>query len=260
MNICKLFALSFVLSVGCQLLADCQNDVWLSFVNEVSSCCRDDTNRVYYAGCSNCVSYLYHESAKGIKEWQIRNVYLSDSVKRSFCPDKMNWVVIKGDEDDKFLNWDIKTDARAFVQRLPSESALVKATTVCYIPDGQYDDGTPRLVCRCEYEVLATKSGRLHKGDFVCTSWLVDCYTATTNILANGGEKQRRSVDDCRTLYVTWDAEQLSRARSERSFFIGDDVAVPLELVWDSDINHESLIPFDEKLAIKTYCDLTEER
>ena len=56
-----------------------------------------------------------------------------------------------------------------------------------------------------------------------------------------------------RTLYVTWNSEMLSRGKTDRCFYISDEFAVPLNLVWDSDIYHEALVPFDEKMVIDAY-------
>jgi len=88
------------------LLANGQIDAWRSFVAEVAEWRYDDTNRVYYAGCSNCVSFLYHESARGIEQWRLKDVNLSRAVRHPFSPDRVNWVIIKGDKDERFLHWD----------------------------------------------------------------------------------------------------------------------------------------------------------
>jgi len=109
------------------------------------------------------------------------------------------------------------------------------------------------LICCREYKVLATKSSKLHKGDIVSTSWLVDSYASTTNILTSGNERQRHSIADGRILYVSWESKMLLRRDSNGYFCIGDEFAVPMELAWDSDIYHEALVPFDEKMVIDAY-------
>ena len=94
----------------------------------------------------------------------------------------------------------------------------------------------------------------------VFKSTIVDCYAWTTNILANSKKYQRHpiSIADGRVLYVTWDKEMLSQGITNGYFYIGDVVAVPLELSWDSDICHETLVPFDEKMVIDAYIEQTQ--
>ena len=89
-HLIKLLAICIVSLGSLRLLADGREEKWISFINEVAKCRNDDTNRVYYAGDSNRVSFLYHESAKGIREWQISNVNLSDAVRRPFSRNKKN--------------------------------------------------------------------------------------------------------------------------------------------------------------------------
>ena len=45
----------------------------------------------------------------------------------------------------------------------------------------------------------------------------------------------------------------LRKGNTDGYFYIGDVFAAPMELVWDSDIKHEALVPFDEKMTIDTY-------
>lgn len=230
-------------------------DIWISFLSEVAGCCNDSTNRVYYAGSSNNVHFLYHESSKTTKEWQISNVKISQSAQRPYTSDRKSWITIKSDNDEKFSYWDIGSSALDFIKRLPFESALVSPIDEFFRTEGDkhYKDGTPMLICCRGYKVLATKSSKLHKGDIVSTSWLVDSYASTTNILANSNERQRHSIADGRILYVSWESKMLLRRDSNGYFCIGDEFAVPMELVWDSDINHEALVPFDEKMVIDAY-------
>ena len=239
-----------------------QENDWISFIDEVAEYRNDNTNRVYYAGSSNDVAFLYHQTSKGIREWQIRNIDLLNDVRRPFSCDKKRWVAIKDDKDEKFSCWDIRAATRDFIGRLPSESALVKATDEFFTTDRgrPYKDGTPVLICKREYKVIASYSAKLHKGDIVCTSWLVDDYTSTTNILSNKKEHQRHPLADGRTLYVTWDAEMLRKGNTGGYFYIGDVFAAPMELVWDSDVKHEALIPFDEKTVIEAYIEKAESR
>lgn len=241
--------------VQCHLYAEEQDDAWISFIDEIAKYRNEDTNHIYYAGSSNDIAFLYHRTSKGIREWQINKIHLLDTVRRPFSHDNKRWIIIKTDTDEKISYLDIKTMTHDFIRRLPSESALVKAADEFFVPSGNrhYKDGTPMLICRREYKVIATNSGRLHKDDIVCTSWPVDDYTSTTNILSNRKEYQRHTLADDRTLYVTWDAEMLRKGNTDGYFYIGDVFAAPMELVWDSDIKHEALVPFDEKMTIDTY-------
>ena len=250
---------SFVL---CRLYAGGQDGTWISFVDEIGKYHDDNTNRVYYAGSSNDVAFLYHQTSNGIREWQINNTPLLDTVRRPFSRDNKRWVIIKADIDEKISCLNIKAMAHDFIKRLPSESALVNATDELFMTDRgyQYEDGTPVLICRREYKVIASYSAKLHKGDIVCTSWLVDDYTSTTNILSNSKGHQRHSIVDERTLYVTWNSEMLSQGKINRYFYIGDVVATTIEFVWDCDINHAALVPFDEEMVIDMYIVESEKR
>jgi len=258
----KLLAICIASLGSLCLLADGRQEKWISFINEVAKCRYDGTNRVYYAGDSNRASILFHESAKGIREWQIIDVNLSDAVRRPFSPDKKNWVPIKDDNDEKFTNWDVGTAARDFIARLPKESALVKAIDEFFTPAGDrhYKDGTPMLACRREYKVVATTSSILEPNGVVSLGWPVEGYEQTTNILASSKEYIRHSIADGRILYVTWDAEMFSQDETNGCFYISDTFAVPMELVWDSDAQHEALIPFDEKIVIEAYIEKAESR
>lgn len=231
------------------------SDNWISFLDEVSGCRNDCTNRVYYAGSNNGVHFLYHESSKAMREWQISNINISKSVQRPYTNDRKKWIIIKNDNDEKFSHWDMRSSVVDFIQRLPLESALVSPVDECFRTTGDkhYKDGTPKLVCYRGYKVLATKSSKLHKGDIVSTSWLVDCYASTSNILTNSNKHQRHSIADERVLYVSWKSKMLPRRDSNGYFCIGDEYAVPMELIWDSDIYHEALVPFEEKMVIDAY-------
>lgn len=261
-HLIKLLAICIVSLGSLRLLADGREEKWILFINEVAKCRNDDTNRVYYAGDSNRVSFLYHESAKGIREWQISNVNLSDAVRRPFSRDKKFWVRIKGDNDEKLSNWDSGTEAHDFIARLPIESALVKAADEFFTPAGDrhYKDGTPMLACRREYKIVATTSSMLETNGIVSLGWSVEGYDQVTNILANSNEYQRHSIADGRILYVTWDAEMFSQGETNGYYYISDAFAVPMELVWDSDVKHEALIPFDEKIVIEAYVEKAEDR
>lgn len=228
---------------------------WISFLDEVAGCRNDCTNRVYYAGSSNNVHFLYHESSKTTKEWQISNVNISQSAQHPYTQDRKKWITIKNDNDEKFSCWDMRRATLDFIKRLPLESALVSPVNEFFRTAGDryYKDGTPMLICCRGYKVLATKSIKLHKGDIVSTSWLVDSYASTTNILANSNERQRHSVADGRVLYVSWGSKMIPRRDSNGYFCIGDEFAVPIELIWDSDIYHEALVPFEEKMVIDAY-------
>ena len=142
------------------------------------------------------------------------------------------------------------------------ESALVKAAEEFFTPAGDrhYKDGTPMLVCRREYKVVATTSSMLEKNGIVSLGWPVEGYDQVTNILANSNEYQRHSIADGRILYVTWDVEMFSQDETNGRFYISDAFAVPMELVWDSDVKHEALIPFDEKTVIEAYIKKAESR
>ena len=237
------------------LSAGGQEHDWHSFLNEVVQYRNDVTSRVYYAGTSNGVSFLYHEYSKGIKDWQISNLMLSNGIQRPFCQDKNKWVIIKDKNDERFSHWDMRRSVLDFIRRLPSESALVKPLHEFFTQarDRYYKDGTPMLVCRREYIVIATKTNTLCNGDIVCLGWPVDDYASTTNILSSSVKFHKHRIDGGQMLYVTWNPKSLSRGKSNGYFYISDEFAVPLGLVWDSDINHEALIPFDEKVVIDTY-------
>ena len=239
----------------CHLYAEGQDGAWISFIDEIAKYRNEDTNHIYYAGSSNDIAILYHRTSNGIREWRINNIHLLDTVRRPFSHDNKRWIIIKADTDEKISCLNIKTMTHDFIRRLPLESALINATDEFFVPSGNrhYKDETPMLICRREYKVIVANSGRLHKDDIVCTSWLVDDYTSTTNILSNSKEYQRHSIADGRTLYVTWDAEMLRKGNSDGYFYIDDVFAAPMELVWDSDIKHEGLVPFDEKMAIDNY-------
>ena len=255
MKLIKSFAVCIVCLWSFCLPADGRCEEWIRFIAEVAKFRYDDTNRVYYAGFSNNVSYLYHESSEGISEWHISNINLSNGVQRAFSTDKMLWVIIKDDKDEKFTNWDTKAATRDFVARLPSESALVQATEgyLTCANKCNYRGGTPMLVSRHEYRILATKSHIMRNGDIICLGWPIEGYEQTTNVLASSREYQRHSIADGRMLYVTWNANTLSQGKSRGYYYVSDEFAVPLELVWDSDINHEALIPFDEKMVVDAY-------
>ena len=251
-----------VCSAHCHLYAEGQDGTWISFIDEIVKYRNDNTNRVYYAGSSNDVAFLYHQTSKSIREWQINNIPLLDAVRRPFSRDNKRWTTIKTDLDEKIACLDIKTMTHDFVRRLPLESALVKATYEFFTPAGDrhYKDETPMLVCRREYKIIATTSSMLEINDIICLGWPVEGYGQVTNILANSKEYQRHSLADGRTLYVTWDAEMLRKGNTGGYFYIGDVFAAPMELVWDNDVKHEALIPFDEKTVIEAYIEKAESR
>ena len=246
----------------CRLYAGEQDGTLSSFLDEVWKYHSDNTNRVYYAGSSNNVAFLYHQTSKGTREWQINNAPLLNIVHRPFSRDKKRWGIIKADMDEKISGLNIKVMAHDFIKRLPSESALIREINEFFTQDRgiAYEDGTPVLICRREYKVIASYSEKLHKGDIVCTSWLVDDYTTTTNILSNSSRHQRHSIADKRPLYVTWDAEMLSQGKTNRYFYIADAVPIPFELRWDSDISLTPHVPFDEKMVIDAYIVESEKR
>lgn len=248
--------------VLCRLYAGEQDGTLSSFLDEVWEYHSDNTNRVYYAGSSNNVAFLYHQTSKGTREWQINNALLLNTVHRPFSRDKKRWVIIKADMDEKISGLNIKVMTHDFIKRLPSESALVKAIDEFFIQDRgrAYKDGTPILIRRREYKVIASYSAKVHKDDVVCASWLVHDYTSTTNILSSSSGLQRHSIADGRTLYVNWRGLTLSQAKTNRYFYIDDAIPTPIELAWDSNISHTQHVPFDEKTVIDAYIVESEKR
>ena len=175
--------------IGCNGFASSallQDESFPCFAEMVARSAKDATNRVFYAGSSNDTHYLFHETCLGIKEWQFKAIDIDKSQIRQLEHDRSKWLVLKDNDDCKFQYWDLDKAARKFVIRLPRNSALVSPKHEWYSKEkeGHYKDGKPFLVCNREYEVHASLSSKLKRGDYVSMGWLVDDYSATTNILS----------------------------------------------------------------------------
>lgn len=255
MKYLKYVKVFLLMLVSVNLRADIQIDEWESFVEAVAQCNGESTNRVFYAGLSNGVFVLYHECSHGIKEWMMKNVNVSDKIYQQYCSDKKSWLIIKDNQDEKFSHWNIEKSAWEFVNRMPSNSALVRPLVEYFTPSltGSYKDGTPMLVCVREYRIISTMSKDLRENDLLSIGQLVDGYVATTNILSSGKLLQRSALRDDRAFYAAWESGSLMRKTPSRFFTINDEFATPLALVWNSDPRHETVVPFDEKLVIDAY-------
>ena len=84
--------------------------------------------------------------------------------------------------------------------------------------------------------------------------WLVDDHTVATNILSKYVLDSRRTVQEPRLLYLSWNETGLVRDKTNGSLFVNDAFPVPIQMVWDADLYHETMIPFDEKKVIEEYC------
>lgn len=225
-----------------------------SFIEEVAESRQDDTNRVYYAGCSNEVHYLYHKTQYGVKEWRLKNVRLEATRFQEYTSDENRWLIIKDSADDYLRHWDINKCVVDFVSHLPEDSALVELRCRWYEQDGsrQYEDGTPHLISKQEYAVLSTLSRRVKIGDIIEVGWLVDCYSSVTNIVSRRDWHKRDCTRDGKILYITWDRDLCFRDGKGR-VCINDGWPVPITLVWDSDPEHEGLVRCDERMVWNEY-------
>ncbi len=236
-----------------EIVSPCNLDSVGNFISAVISASQNETNVVYYAGTSNNVFVLVHETDEGRRFWNMHKVNIDKNVWQDFSHDSKDWVLLKDSSEEKFQHWDWRKEIIDFIQMIPRNSAIVRPNSSWL----QVDDSGSFLWLINDYTVVETLCETLKKGDKICTVQLYDTNrNDEKRIIAEvrkSGIKRHTSASK-ELCYARWDNGkfmQIPESQGESALFIDDELVAPFAVAWN--MTYDELFDFDEDIAILTY-------
>lgn len=236
-----------------------QSEGWQDFIGAVVSVPFDQTNIVYYAGTSNDVFVLVHQTNATRRFWNFNVVNLEKSIWREFSDNPRNWIVIKPSGENTLNHWNWRKEIEDFVQRRSEQSALVMPCSTFYKVDcGRVDDNVCVSIVNV-FSVEATLCDALKIGDKICTEQLYDgCRDEIDQIVSeakrSGNSIIERRLHDRRLCFAYWNKGKFVSPQempNETFFIIDNEIIAPFEVFWN--LSYDGLIHFDENVAVQAY-------
>lgn len=230
-----------------------------AFISEVLQVPSGQTNVVYYAGTSNGVSVLVHETNQGERQWNIANARLGKIYLREFTPCKAYWTVLKSNTAKRLSCWDECQQIRDYVNGLPPCSALVEPQSSWYETDSIPDTQTGCVYLRQDSVVCYSLCKELKKGDRILSQELLDVTQPSNSFIVaqmrksqttRWGEKQIKGD----LSLVVWSGGRFCtgpKDSARKMYCVGDELIAPIRVHWD--LWCDGLIGFNETMAIECY-------
>jgi len=229
------------------------------FISAVVSSPCGQTNIVYYAGTSNDVFVLVHQTSEACRFWNLTGVNLDKSILRDFSADPCDWIVIKQNEEDTLRYWDWHKEIEDFVQKQSEKSALVMRCSTFYKVDGDLADDNACVWIIDVFSVEATLCDALKNGDKLCTKQLYDGskeekHRIISEARHSGNPIVEGRMQDRQLCFAYWDQGKFINPKElpkETFFIIDNELVAPFEVAWN--LCYDGLIHFEENVAIQAY-------
>ena len=226
----------------------------------------NQTNIVYYAGTSNNVFVLVHQTSETRRFWNLTEVNLDKSIWRDFSADSHDWIVIKQNEEDMLRYWDWHKEIEDFVRRQSEESALVIPCSTFYKVDGDLAGDNACVWVVDVFSIEATLCDTLKKGDKICTERLYDGSIEdrkriVSEVRSCGNLIVERPRQDRGLCFAYWAEGKFvipKELASGRLFIIDNEIVAPFEVAWN--LTYDGLIHFDENVAVQAYKQRVEQK
>lgn len=230
------------------------------FFNAVLQTPYGQTNVICYAGTSNHVSVLVHETNTGLSFWHLPEENLDKTIWRDYSSDRRDWIILKNNGESIVRHWNRHKVIEDFVNGLPLNSALVRTRSRWYEVPKKPQASSGRVFLRRDFNIDVTLRQDLFPGSRICTTELFTAPLNTvSNILAQMRNKGRRmtekqQVNPQSEYFITWTRDAFSDVgdpRDKNVFCVGDVIAAPFQFWWN--MAYGDLIPFDEDLVYEVY-------
>ena len=247
---------------GVKIVSSCNLDSIENFISSVISASQNETNVVYYAGTSNNIFVLVHETDDGRRFWNMQMVNINKDIWQDFSPNPKEWVLMKDTSEEKFRHWDWQKEIVDFIQKIPRNSAIVRPNSSWL----QVDDSGNFLWLINDYIVEETLCETLKKGDAICTVQLYDTgrneeERLLAEVRKSGKKNIRKEFSASKGLcYAHWDNgefRQIPESQGEAAFFIDDELVAPFTITWN--MTYDELFDFNEDIAMRAYKERTEQ-
>lgn len=225
------------------------------------------TNILYFAGMSNGVFVIVHETGAGLQFWNLRGIHLDKAVRFAYTDDRSKWIVLKADGEPSLRHWDMHGEIEDFIRELPLQSAIAETRSEWFGAEDEGDGKRGLLGVYQDFVVRETLSPELRKGDLICVmAGLFDGdYCSRTNIAAQMRKTGRwewgRRFVTRGLWYISWEKGKfmfVGGPPEERAFCINEQIAGPFRFAWEC--VYDDLLPFDEDFAVRAYVKRVRER